>query len=374
VRIISRRVGRRWSAVLCGTALICALPAIRAALPVPGSGISAAALRARILASAGMPYQGYAESSVDLGLPVLPGLQSVTRLFDSTTSQYVWYLSPAHWRADGLTAAGENDVYQVCRATYQWNYSHNLLTRMPGPAAARLPRSADLLPPVLARTLVGMAARTDHFSRIPAIRVAGVDAAGLRLVPASPGTTIGAIDIWADPATGLAVEVQILGRGMSRPVLTTSFLELSQQRPSYRTVIPHPAPGVDSVTATLPDLNRILGGGRTPPFPPALAGLRRISIPGGLTPVTGYGAGLARFAVLPLPGRTGQQAVTAAAKAGTAVRLRYGQGVLIRTPLLTVLVFITSFHHHVLLFTGSVTPALLEQAATDLIEFFARGR
>ena len=110
---------------------------IRAALPVPGSGVSAVALRARILASARLPYQGYAESTVDLGLPVLPGLQSVTRLFDSTTSQYVWYLSPAHWRADGLTAAGENDVYQVCRVTYQWNYSHNLLTRIPGPPPAR---------------------------------------------------------------------------------------------------------------------------------------------------------------------------------------------------------------------------------------------
>jgi hypothetical protein len=212
VRVVGRQTLGRWSAVLCGTALLCTLPAIRAALPVPGSGISAVALRARILASAGVPYQGYAESTVDMGLPVLPGLQSVTRLLDGATSQYVWYLSPAHWRADGLTAAGENDVYQVCRVTYQWNYSHNLLTRIPGPTPVRLPRSADLLPPVLARTLVGLAAPADHFSRIPSVRVAGVDAAGLRLVPASSGTTIRAIDIWADPADGLPVKVQIPGR------------------------------------------------------------------------------------------------------------------------------------------------------------------
>jgi hypothetical protein len=157
-------------------------------------------------------------------------------------------------------------------------------------------------------------------------------------------------------------------------VLTSSFLELSQQRPAYRTVVPHPAPGVDTVTASLPDLNGLLGGGRTPPFPPALAGLRRIATPGSLTDLSAYGTGLARLAVLPLPGQVGQQAVTAAARVGSAVRLRHGQGVLIRTPLLTVLVFITAYHHHVLLFTGSVTPALLERAATDLVDFFARGR
>jgi hypothetical protein len=90
--------------------------------------------------------------------------------------------------------------------------------------------------------------------------------------------------------------------------------------------------------------------------------------------VSAYGTGLARFAVLPLPGQIGQQAITAAARAGSAVRLRHGQGVVIRTPLLTVLVFITGYHDNVLLFTGSVTPALLERAAADLVDFFARER
>jgi len=55
--------------VAAGTALLCALPAVIAVLPVSASPISAAALRARILASARVPYEGYAESTVDLGLP-----------------------------------------------------------------------------------------------------------------------------------------------------------------------------------------------------------------------------------------------------------------------------------------------------------------
>ena len=75
--------------------------------PGAASAISAAALRARILASASVPYQAYAESTVDLGLPDLPDLHDVSQLLDGTTDQYVWYRSPGYWRADvALGAAG----------------------------------------------------------------------------------------------------------------------------------------------------------------------------------------------------------------------------------------------------------------------------
>ena len=93
-----------------GTALLCALPAVIAALPVAPSAISAPALRARILASAAVPYQGYAESTVNLGLPELPDLHNVSLLLDGTTDQYVWYRSPAYWRADDVTGTGESDT------------------------------------------------------------------------------------------------------------------------------------------------------------------------------------------------------------------------------------------------------------------------
>lgn len=346
---------------------------MRAALPVPGSDIGAQALRTRILASARLPYQGYAESTVDLGLPVLPDLQSVSRLFDGTTDQYVWYVSPGHWRSDGLSAAGESDVYQVCRVTYLWNYTNNLLTRIVGGQPVRLPRSADLLPPALARMLLGLASPADHLSRLPSMRVAGVDAAGLRLVPADRTTTVGAIDIWADPADGLPVEVKIMGRGVKRPVLVASFLELSQRRPAFATVIPHPDPGVDAVTARLSSLNGILNGDGDgdrdgDPFPASLAGLGRIATPGGLTGVAAYGTGFSRIVLLPLPGKAGSQAVSAATSSGTAkVRLPGGTGLLIRTPLLTVLLATTQRFGRTFLFTGAVTPALLEHAASDLL-------
>ena len=160
--------------VACGVGLLCGLPVIVSALPVPASSLTAAALRARILASADVPYQGYAESSVDLGLPTLPDLGDVSTLLDGTTDQEAWYRSPTQWRADVLTSVGETDTYQTSHGTFVWDYSSNLMTQILGTEPVRLPRAADLLPPELARRLLGYASPADRLSRLPAQRVAGV--------------------------------------------------------------------------------------------------------------------------------------------------------------------------------------------------------
>ncbi len=304
-----------------GTALLCALPAVIAALPVPASPISAPALRARILASAGVPYQGYAESTVNLGLPELPDLHNVSQLLDGTTDQYAWYYSPAYWRADDVTGTGESDTYADGGVTYLWNYGTNLLTQVTGAEPVRLPRAPDLLPPALARRLLDTAGRADQITRLPARRIAGVDAAGLRLVPAGGDTTIGMVEIWADPASGLPVAVQISGRGAAAPVLVSTFLELSRARPGLAAVLPHPAPGVGLTTTRLPDVDGVLNGDGDgdhdgTPFPPRLGGLRHVALPGSPPGIAVYGTGFSRFVLLPLPRGVGTDALNAAIQAG----------------------------------------------------------
>ena len=208
-----------------------------------------------------MPYQGYAESTVNLGLPELPDLHNVSLLLDGTTDQYVWYRSPAYWRADNVSGRREeSDTYADGGVTYLWNYGTNLLTQVTGAEPVRLPRAPDLLPPELARRLLNTAGRADRISRLPDRRIAGVDAAGLRLVPAGPDTTIGAVEIWADPASGLPVEVQISRHGTAQPVLISTFLELSRAQPNLAAVIPHPAPNVGLTTTRLPDVDGVLNG------------------------------------------------------------------------------------------------------------------
>jgi hypothetical protein len=365
----------RWAAVVAGAALLCAVPSVVAAVPVPGSAITAAALRQRILASADVPYEGYAESTADLGLPALPDLGNVSRLLDGVTDQYVWYRSPAHWRADTLTTAGEDDVYQVGQEMFLWNHAYNLLTRVVGAQPVRLPRAADLLPPALGRRLLRLAAPDDHLSRLPARRVGGVAAAGLRLVPASPSTTVSAIDIWADPVTGLPVEVRVFARGSRQPLLVSNFLQVARHRPAPATLVPHPVPGIDEVTTSESTLNGLLNGGRRHPWPPELGGLRLAPNPGGsFLGVAFYGSGFARLALLPLPDTTGRQVVKAAAEAGAAgLPLPDGSAVIVRTPLLTV-VLATSrrFGGITFLLAGPVTEAGLERAAGDLLGRIAR--
>jgi hypothetical protein len=353
--------------VACGVVLVCALPAIIGAWPVPDSSLSAAALRARILRSADVPYQGYTESNVDLDLPSLPDLANVSALLDGITDQYAWYRSPGHWRADIITETGETDTYQTSQGTFQWSYSANLLTHIVGAQPVRLPQASDLLPPALALRLLGFASSATRISRLPSQRVAGVDAAGLRLSPDDPDTTIGAVDIWADPASGLPVEVDLIGQGSSQPILVTRFLELNETRPSLAVVTPDPAPGVGITTTRLPDISGILNR-FGPPLPGQIAGMNRVPAPSGLQDVAAYGSGFSRFAVLPLPNRVGQSALNAAEDAGAGgISLSGGTGALIDTPLLTVLLAQSQSGGPVFLLTGAVTPTLLIRAGSDLL-------
>jgi hypothetical protein len=353
--------------VACGVVLLCVLPAIIAVWPVPDSPMSAAALRARILASGSVPYSGYVESSVSLGLPDLPDLGQVSTLLDGITDQYTWYLSASQWRSDVITTGGESDTYQTSQGTFLWDYSSNLLTTVVGAQPFRLPRAADLLPPALALRLLSYASPADHISRLPSERMAGVDAAGLRLVPADKVTTVGAIDVWADPANGLPVEVTVTGRGGTQPVLVTRFLDLNESRPSLATVTPNPAPGVGLTTTQLPDISGLLNGFGAA-LPAQLAGAPQVPVPGGLTDVAAYGSGFARFAVLPLPYSTGQSALNAADIAGAGgVALSGGTGALVRTPLLNLLLAESPQGGPVYLLTGTVTASLLVTAGSDLL-------
>ena len=366
MRVVSRRAQFRWALVATGTAVLCALPAVVAAWPVPASALTASQLRVRIVRSGDVAYQGYAESDVNLGLPNLPDLGAVVSLLNGSTDQYAWYRSPGQWRADDLTRAGENDIYQTSQGTLLWNYGLNLLTHVVGSQPVRLPMAADLLPPALGRRILGFAGSADREYRLPVQRVAGVDAPGLRLVPSrSQATTIGAVELWADPTSGLPLQVEIFGRGAASPILVSRFLEVSFAKPALSTVTPDPAPGVTQNRASLPDVAGVLTG-YGPPLPGNLAGSNRVADPGGLADVAAYGSGFARFAVVPLPHKYGTTAMAAASAYGASISMHVGTAVLVSTTLLTV-VLARAPGGPVYLLTGAVTPKLLESAANDLL-------
>jgi len=87
-----------------------------------------------------------------------------------------------------------------------------------------------------------------------------------------------------------------------------------------------------------------------------------------------YGSGFARLALLPLPGKTARQVVSAATAAGAAgITLPDGSALVVRTPLLTVVLATTRrFGGITFLLAGPVTEAGLEHAAGDLLGRIAR--
>jgi hypothetical protein len=163
------------------------------------------------------------------------------------------------------------------------------------------------------------------------------------------------------------VAVQVFARGSGRPVLTSSFLQLTETRPALSVVTPKPAPGVGLTIAELPDVSEFLTG-VGPTLPGRLAGFARTQVRDGITWLGAYGTGFARFAVVPLPGRVGTQALNAAVVAGAVqVESQDGTTVVIHTPLLTVVLASSRFGGPVFLLAGPVTTAVLQRAASEVM-------
>ncbi|SEF36414.1 hypothetical protein SAMN05421837_110169 [Amycolatopsis pretoriensis] len=356
---------RRWAVVAAVAAVLVSVPSVVAALAPAGASTDPARLRELVLASAGKPYQGYAESAGSLALPELPNLAPVTALFSMRTPMRAWYAGPDRYRVDILGTAGEHDVYRLPDGEYTWDYGDNTLTALVGEPSVRLPRAADLLPPELARRILE-AAKGDPVSALPGRNVAGVAASGFRLVPADPATTIGRVDVWADPATGVAVRVEVTARGQQAPILVTEFQQLEQTTPVVEA--PRPVPGSGYTVASAPDVSNALGALAQAPLPPTLAG-RPVSSSkfGGVEGAALYGTGLAAFAVIAVPRAVGNAASDAAGKAG-AVQTKLAAGTVVQlsiTPLSLAIVRASSFRRSYLL-AGTVTPDVLRTVAEEL--------
>jgi len=340
--------------VTAGVALLCGLPVIASALPVSVPRLTASQLRTRILASADEPYAGYAESNATFGLPPVTGLTGLTSLLNGVTKMRVWQATPARWRVDVLSDAGERDTYQLGGyRSYIWNSGAQLLTEVRGQQTYRLPRPADLVPPALALRMLSEAGRQARFSVIAPVRVAGQSAAGLRVTPADPASTVGRVDIWADPSSGLPLRVEVFGRGSSSPALESLFFQVSPWHPDPRVLTPA----------------RAAGTGFTVTSAAQLAGRIRLPVQPGFETIGAYGGGLTTFVVLAVRGSAGRNLVPDVVSAGgTPLDIAGGAGAGISAPLINAIVVRPPGWFWTFLLAGPVSAQLLERAATDLTE------
>jgi hypothetical protein len=368
--LVKIQIVRRWAVVAAGAALLCGLPVIASALPVNVPRLTASQLRARILASADESYAGYAESNATFGLPPVSGLTGLTSLLNGVTKMRVWQATPGRWRVDVLSDAGERDTYQVSGdRSFTWNSGAQLLTEVLGRQPYRLPRAADLVPPALALRLLAEGGRRARFSVIAPVRVAGRAAAGLRMTPADPESTVGRVDIWADPSSGLPLLVEVFGRGSGAPALQSLFFQVSAWHPDPRVLTPSLAPGAGFTVTGAGNLAGALRDLALVRLPAELAGRARLPVQPGFESVGAYGGGLATFAVLGVNGSAGRRLVPDAVKAGGApLVIAGGAAAEISAPLLNAVIVRPPGSFVTFLLAGTVSTRLLEQAATEVTE------
>ena len=363
--VVRQAKQRRWTLVAVVTALLVAVPAVVAVLRPAGQAIDPTRLRDLVLRSDTAPYQGYAHSTGALALPELPNLADVSALFTTTTRMHAWYAGPDRYRVAVLTTAGEHDSYRLPDGDYTWDYGTNALTKLTGEPTVRLPRASDLLPPEIARWVL-RSAPGDGVTALAGRHVAGVAASGLRLVPADPDTTIGQVDVWADPGTGLPVRVEVTARGQQAPGLVTEFDDVDQTAPDV--AAPKPAPGSGFTVTHAPDISSVLGARGRARLPATLAGRPvRTADFAGVQGAALYGSGLATFAVAAVPADFADDAADAAKKAGGATEaLPVGTGVFLSITPLSLAVVHPPGARSAYLLAGLVSHQVLRAAADQL--------
>ncbi|MBY4206133.1 transcriptional regulator [Rhodococcus fascians] len=353
----------RWLAVVLGIAVLVATPSVIERLPVAASDIGAAELLSRVQSSTATPYSGYAQAVGGVTLPVTDGLGGLPDLLGDTTTLRAWYRAPDSFRVDTVRLAGERGLYRSSALLWRWDYEQNTAVATPVPEPSlRLPREADLLPPELGQRLLSEAT-TDEVTRLPTRRIAGRDAPGLRLVPAEPQSTITEVDVWADPDSGLPLQVDVLAGGAARPVVSTAFLDFSPEMPDADTVRFVPPPGTDVQQQDGLDIASFADGIDSPRLPSTLSGLdlRDRDEPGS---VGIYGRGVTELIAAPLPRRAARGLVDQLRDAPGAVVT--GDSVALSIGPLNVLITEPAGDRRRYLLSGTVTAESLATAAQQL--------
>jgi hypothetical protein len=350
---------RRWAAVAAGTALLVAAPVAVRAWPAHDSGVSAAALLTKVEAGARHPYSGYVESLGTLQLPTADRFTDVGQLFGEKTRMRVWWRSSQEWRVDKLLTTGEQDLVHNAQGTMRWRYEQADATVSNDPSI-RLPRTADLVPPAVAKLLLDDVDPSE-VRRLPARRVAGIDAPGLRLQPAAPQSSIDHVDLWADPASGVALRVDVVAKGADQPAFTTAFQQFDSATPSRsRTTFVTP-PGADFRYDDVLDIADAANQ-YAPVLPPdVVAGLTKAPQADGAVGV--YGSGVTRLLAVPM---RHQEAEPLREQLLTTLGVQsLDRGTLITVGPLSVLLTGTEDEGGWLI-AGTVTPDTLTAAADDL--------
>lgn len=305
-----------------------------------------------------------------MSLPNLPQTGGLAGLVSGTTRLRVWQYSSTRFRVDQLSDDGEVDTITDGADVTQWDSTREEVTDTFGAQPLRLPQGEDLLPPQLALRLTPRDLNAD-IERLPATRIAGRTALGLRLTPTTATTTVRYVDIDIDQETGLPLRIAVTARGHTSPSISAEFLQVHIGEPATDTVA-FQAP-VGAIVRHSPAADFVADTNRFAPFqlPGSLAGLlrtQRVSTLTGNGGAATYGTGYTLLALLPMPPGTAQQVIHAL-QPPTGIDVVTdepdAQAVEEQIPLANVLAVEGGGRAYLL--AGTVTPQLLVNAANQLL-------
>jgi len=353
----------RWLVVLLTAAAFVATPLLIASRPATSSDSSVIELAGRIQQSANVGWSGFVETDGTLQVPDNESFATLAQLLGENTQLRVWWRGLDDWRVDRIRGTGETDLFRQGSGTVRWVFESETATYSPV-SKIRLPDASDLLPPTFARSVL-QGVRMSELSPLPGRRLAGINAAGLRLTPSDKATTVGHVDIWADAVSGLPLEVELYGVGDQRPVLTTTLRELKLGAPSASTTRFTLAGGIRVVYEESVDVAAAANALARYDLPASLAGLssRDGEDPGA---VGIYGRGPTTLIALPLRGRVARPLRQQLHDRGNAQVTDVGT----LLPVGPVGLLITPFRGRgeAFLLAGTVTAETLRRAAAELLE------
>ncbi|SDT32397.1 hypothetical protein SAMN04488543_3740 [Friedmanniella luteola] len=354
-------MGVRWLVVLLVAVALVGTPLALGARPVPDPPRDPVALARLVRTSATWGWSGTVRTAGALQVPESESFATLGQLLGEDNQLRVWWRGPEEWRVDRLRSTGETDLFRSRGLQVRWVFESDTATVSPV-SRIRLPDTADLLPATLARSLL-QGVRDDELGRLPALRVAGVVAPGLRITPDDPAASVAHVDVWVEPGSGLPLRVEVYGAEDVRPVLSSIVTRLDLAPPDSATTVFRPAA---STTLTYEDaVDAAAAANALAPYdlPATLAGLpTRGEDPAA---VGIYGRGPTALIALPLRGQVARPLRDRLAASGSARQTAVGTV----APVGPVSLLVTPGQRGrgAFLLAGTVTPATLERAATELL-------
>jgi outer membrane lipoprotein-sorting protein len=372
----------RWAvpagaAVLTGAAIaaVPALTALTSAQAAPALPEKTPAQLLAQLASAPQPppMSRTVTETVALGLPKLPdtgGVNSPASLLTGSHTLNLWYGGPKHFRIAMPQQMRETDIYRDGSTAWLWQSSGNDVTKFVLPSGAGTkqalpPAAMPLTPQQAASDVLALAGKTTKVSVASNVTVAGRAAYDLALAPKDTRSLIGQVTIAIDASTSVPLQVQVFARGATSPAITVGFTHVSFAAPAAADLTFTPPPTAKVTTTDLSGAREEHAGA---------AGSNS-----GASGVTATGSGWLTVAEFPesalqavtggrpAPGRAAgvqgasaqetQAAISALFNDATPVHGTWGNGMLLRTSLLSVLIANNK------IYAGAVDPSVLYAAA-----------